>query len=420
MTSSTHRPVADLLVTGAAEVLTCVATRGDPLGRIARGCVAIAADRIIAVGSAQDVSSSADISAARVIDAGGGVLAPGFVDCHTHMVFGGSRSIEFCARMTRTAAEVAAMGIPAGIPATVAMTRSTESGRLFTESIDRLNRMFRSGSTTIESKSGYGLSRDHELKQMETSRRLSQSCSADIVSTFLGAHDFPSEMSPDQYVDNLVEEVIPRVAELKLAEFCDVYCDAGYYSQSQTRRILEAGLAHGLRPKIHADAYSATGIASLAIELGAVSMDHLNFTTASEMKRLAQAGVVGVGLPALDFAVAHPKPFDARAVLESGMTLALATNLNPANWTETMHFVMVLACRRHGLSPEEAMLAATLGAAKALCREHDIGSLQPGKLADIQIWAIPCFEEFVYRLDHNPIVGLIKRGRAIALPAISV
>jgi imidazolonepropionase len=210
--------------------------------------------------------------------------------------------------------------------------------------------------------------------------------------------------------------MIPRVASMGLAEFCDVYCDEGYYTLDQTRRILEAGRAHGLKPKIHADAYSATGIAGLAVELGAASMDHLNYTTPAEMRRLAQAGIVGVGLPALDFAVGHPKPFDARAVLESGMTLALATNLNPGNWTETMHFVMVLACRRHRLAPEEAMLAATVGGAKALNRFPDVGTLQAGGLADIQIWSIPSFEEFVYRLDYNPIVGLIKRGKVIREP----
>ncbi len=411
-----EKPKADLFITGASEVVTCAATHGDPLGRVAHGCVAVAGERIMVVGSAAEVSSRLDLSAARVVDAHGGLVAPGFVDGHTHLVFGGSRSIEYAAKMTRTAAQVAAMGIPAGIPATVSMTREAHPERLFAESADRLNRMFASGSTTIESKSGYGLSWSDELKQLETTRRLSQSCPADIVSTFLGAHDFPKDIPRDRYVDLLVNEMIPRAAGMRLAEFCDVYCDEGYYTLDQTRRVLEAGLSHGLRPKIHADAYSATGVADLAVDLGAVSMDHLNYTTPAEMRRLAQAGVVGVGLPALDFAVNHPKPFDARAVLDSGMTLALATNLNPGNWTETMHFVMVLACRRHRLSPEEAMLAATVGGAKALNRFPDIGCLQTGGLADIQIWDIPVFEEFVYRLDRNPIVGLIKRGKVIRAP----
>ncbi len=370
-------------------------------------------EKILAVGSPADVASRVDLHAARVLDAHGLVVAPGFVDCHTHLVFGGSRSAEYAARMTRSAAQVAAMGIPSGIPATVDMTRRADPGVLFEKSVDRLTRMFASGSTTVESKSGYGLSPDQELKLLGINERLRKACPVDIVPTFLGAHDFPKEMDRDRYVDLLVREMIPRTAELKLAEFCDVYCDDGYYTVDQTCRILEAGLAYGLKPKIHADAYSATGIASAAIELGAVSMDHLNFTTVSEMKRLAEAGVVGVGLPALDFAVAHPKPFNARAVVDSGMTLALATNLNPCNWTETMHFVMVLACRQYGLSPEEAMLAATVGASRALCRQDQIGSLEPGKLADIQVWDFGEFEEFIYRLDYNPIAGLIKRGNVV-------
>ncbi|MFO7706857.1 MAG: imidazolonepropionase [Desulfobacterales bacterium] len=412
-----EKPKADLYVTGAAEVVTCAPAPGNPLGRIAAGCLAAAGDRILAVGSPADIAARADTSAALVVDACGGVVAPGFVDCHTHLVFGGSRSLEYAAKMTRTSAEVSAMGIPAGIPATVAMTRETASERLVEESAGRLSRMFASGSTTIESKSGYGLNWKAELKQLQTNRRLSRSCPVDLVPTFLGAHDFPVDMPRDRYVDLLVNEMIPAVAEMLLAEFCDVYCDQGYYTVNQTRRILEAGRSHGLKPKIHADAYSATGIADVAIELGAASMDHLNYTTPEEMKRLAKAGVVGVGLPALDFAVAHPDPVHLRAILESGMTLALATNLNPGNWTETMHFVMVLACRRHRLSPEEAMLAATSGAAAALGRSAEIGALKAGMLADIQIWDIQSFEEYIYRLDRNPIVGLIKRGKVIFAPS---
>lgn len=410
------KPKADLLIIGSSEVVTCAPSPGNPIGRIAQGCVAIAGERIAAVGSAAEVGAQLDVSTARVVEAGGGVVAPGFVDCHTHLVFGGSRAREYAAKMTKTAAEISALGIPSGIPASVAMTRAVDPEALFAQSADRLRRMFASGTTTVESKSGYGLCREVELRQLEVNRRLNEALPVDLVSTFLGAHDFPGDLSRERYVDLLVDELIPAVAERRLAEFCDVYCDNGYYTLKESRRILAAGLAHGLKPKIHADAYSATGIAALAIELGAVSMDHLNYTTPAEMKRLAQAGVVAVALPALDFAVAHPDPVNLRAVVDSGMTLALATNLNPGNWTETLHFVMVLACRRHRLAPEEALLAATAGAARALGRAGEIGALAPGALADVQIWDIPAFEDYIYRLDRNPIVGLVKRGQVIAEP----
>ncbi len=408
-----ERPKADLLITGAAEVVTCVPDGADPIGRIPGGCVAVAGERIVWVGPAADLNGAVDAVSARKLDAGGGIVAPGFVDCHTHLVFGGSRAKEYALKMTRPPEEISTLGFPTGIPATVAMTRATDPDRLLDQSACRLERMIASGSTTVESKSGYGLSWEQERKQLEVNRRLAAAHPVDLVSTFLGAHDFPEGVERERYVDRLAAEMIPAAAEAGLAEFCDVYCDQGYYTVPQTRRILEAGLRHGLKPKIHADAYSATGVADLAVELGAVSMDHLNYTTPAEMRRLAKAGVVGVGLPALDFAVAHPRPFDARAILDAGMTLALATNLNPGNWTETMHFVLVLACRRHRLSPEEALFAATAGSARALLRHDDVGSLAPGMLADIQIWDLQGVAEVIYHLDRNPVTGIVKRGEVI-------
>jgi len=411
MSKSKDRPKADLLLSMAAELITCVSMGDDPIGRIANGSLAIAGDRIVAAGPASEVASQVDAGDATLIDARGKVVAPGFVDCHTHLVFGGSRAREYALRLTKTAAAVEAMGFRTGIPATVEMTRATSREELAGSSARRLARMFRSGSTTVESKSGYGLSLSDELRILEINRLLSSSHPPDVISTFMGAHDFPPEENRNQYIEIIVNEMIPRVAEEGLAEFCDIYCDEGYYTVSETRRILEAGLSAGLRPKIHADAYSPTKATDLACELGAVSCEHLNYTNPHQMRKMAEAGVVGVVLPALDFAVAHPKPFDARAMIDGGMVLALATNLCPACWTETMHFVMVLACRRHGMSPEEAMLAATRGAAKAVARERDLGTLEPGKLADIQVWDLAEFEELIYRFDQNPVVAVIKRGK---------
>ncbi|MCS6910810.1 MAG: amidohydrolase family protein, partial [Anaerolineales bacterium] len=220
------------------------------------------------------------------------------------------------------------------------------------------------------------------------------------------------EIPRERYVDLVIHEMLPRVAEEKLAEFCDVYCDEGYYTPEQTRRILEAGRAHGLKLKAHVDQYSALGGSELCAELGVVSADHLNYTERPTMQRLAQAGVVGVLMPLIDFAVKHPRPFDARAMLAEGMTIALATDLCPGGWVESMFLVMQFACRQHGLSPEEALLAATRGGARA-CALTDRGTLAPGQLADIQLWDTPTFEDVIYRIGYNPVTTVLKRGQVV-------
>ena len=407
---SPPKPRADLLISGAAEVLTCRPKGSDLIGRIRGGSIAIAGERILAVGPAMEVASQVDVSNAQVVDATGKIVAPGFVDCHTHLVFGGSRVKEYALRMTQTAAEVKALGIPTGILATVQMTRKESVDQLTESAAQRLNRMLRAGTTTVESKSGYGLSLQEEMKMLELNRRLQSSQPVEVISTFLGAHDFPSEISRERYMAMIIQEMIPKVTEMRLAEACDVYCDDGYYSVEESRRILEAGRAAGLIPKIHTDAYSQIGGSDLAADMRMLSADHLNYTTRAQMKKLAQAGVIGVIMPGLDFAVQHPRPFDARAMLDEGMTLALATDICPACWVESMQFVMMLACRLYHLSPEEALIASTLNGARALRLEHDRGSLEPGKLADLQIWDIPTFEDVIYRLGNNAVETVVKRG----------
>jgi imidazolonepropionase len=415
--SADRAPRADLLIVGAKELLTCVPLGGDPSGRRAGGTVAVAGDRIIDVGPPEEVAARVDAGGARVVDATGKIVAPGFVDCHTHLVFGGSRAQEYAARMTMDAAAVKALGIPTGIQATVFATRKASAGELLASATDRLGRMFRYGTTTVESKSGYGLTVEKELEMLSVNRQLGQLGSSqpvDVVSTFLGAHDFPSDIPREAYIDLLIEEMIPRVAQGGLAQFCDVYCDTGFYTASESRRILEAGIEAGLRPKIHVDAYADIGGTAVAAALGVVSADHLNYTTRAGMRDLARAGSVGVVMPALDFAVGHPHPFDARAMLEEGMTLALATDLCPGCWAESMQLIMQLACRLYRFSPAEALYAATAGAAQALGLAHDRGAIAAGKLADLQIWDLPTFEEVIYRLGHNAVDTIIKRGQVYA------
>jgi len=409
--AKSNKPRADWVIAGATRVLTCVPSAGDPAGGRAGASVAIAGEWIIAVGSPSEVAEQVDTTSAEVIDASGKIVAPGFIDCHTHLVFGGSRAQEYAARMTMDPAEVRALGIPTGIIATMEMTRAETTDMLTASAAQRLRRMFRLGTTTVESKSGYGLSLAEEIKQLRVNRRLQSTQPVDVISTFLGAHDFPRDVPRERYVDIVTDEMIPWVADEGLAEFCDVYCDDGYYTVQQSQCILEAGLRAGLKPKIHVDAYSDTGGAAMAAELGVVSADHLNYTGRGAMRKLAEAGTIGVVMPALDFAVRHPRPFDARAMMAEGMTLALATDLCPACWVESMQLVMQLACRLYQFSPAEALYASTVGAARALRLEADRGSLQPGKLADVQIWGLPTLGDLIYRIGNNAVEMVIKRGR---------
>jgi len=403
---------ADLLLTNAAEVITCVSSGDDPLGRVRGGAVAVAGEHILAVGTTDEILPTFKSAETTVLDCQGKVLAPGFVDSHTHVVFGGTRVHEYAAKMTRTRAEVQAMGIPTGIAASMQMTRAASDDELLESASARLWKMLSAGTTTVESKSGYGLSPEHEIRMLEVNQKLDNALPVDVLSTFLGAHAFPPEIPQDVYVNQIIHEMLPEVAARGLAVFSDVYIDEGYFNLAQTRRVLEASRKHGFKLKIHADQYSALGGSELAAELGVVSADHLNFTSPETMKKLANAGVVGTLMPLIDFAVQHPHPFDARAMLEHGMTLALATDICPGGWTESMQLVMQFACRAHGFSPEDAMLAATRGGALALDL-HDRGTLAPGMLADIQVWDIPRFEDVIYRLGNNAVEVVIKRGRVI-------
>ena len=409
----TRCPAADLLVRGASQLITCVASPADPLGVIPDGVVAIAGERIIGVGTAPEIADQVDVSHARVIDAAGGVVAPGFVDCHTHLVFGGSRVDEYVANVTGELAAFLANGSAAGILATVAMTQAASVEQLTDAAAERLRGMFAYGTTTVESKTGYGLSTEHELKMLEVNRRLDRAQPVDVVSTFLGAHAIPPEKSRQDYTDEVVDEMIPEVAGLGFVSFCDVYCDEGYFTVEDSRRILEAGLEAGLAAKIHADAYAAIGGTELAAELGATSADHLNHTDRPTMERLAEAGVAGVVMPGLDFAVAHSRPFDARAMLESGMTLALATDLCPGCWIESQQLVMALAARLYGIPPAVALRATTVDAACAVGLD-DRGLLEAGKLADVQIWDVSSPDELVYKIGRNAVATTIKRGRVYA------
>lgn len=414
MTTTDSRPRADMVIADARQMLTCAGDTPYDVATIEHGWMAITGETIAAVGDRALVEAAVDCSEAQVIAASGCVVAPGFVDSHTHLVFGGSRVDEYAAKMTESDPEVVRqMGIKTGILATVERTRAAAIEELVDQAAIRLRRMLSAGTTTVESKSGYGLSTEAELKLLRANRALAGETAVDLVSTFLGAHGFPPEVPRETYLRAVLAEMIPQVAEEGLAEFADVWCDDGYYTAGESRAVLEVAQAAGMAPKIHADAYSYVGGSDLAAEMRMVSIDHLNYTPRTVMARLAERGVVGVVMPALDFAVGHVRPFDVRAMIDEGMTIALATDLCPGCWVESQQFVMALACRLYGMSPAEALWAATTGGALALQLGADRGSLEAGKLADIQIWDVLRYEHAIYRLGGNVVGRVIKRGKVV-------
>lgn len=275
--------------------------------------------------------------------------------------------------------------------------------------------MLKYGITTIESKSGYGLTPESEIKILNVGKLLNETTNVDVINTFLGAHGIPENKTKDEYITEIIEVMIPAVASQNLASFCDVWCDDGYFTKEESRRILEAGLAHGMLPKIHADAYSYIGGSDLAAEMQMVSIDHMNYTPTPVLEKLVKSDVTAVLMPALDFAVAHRKPFDARSILDSGMTVALATDLCPATYTMSMQFVINLACRLYHFTIEEAIKAATYGGAKAL-NLQDRGMIKEGMLADLQIWDTDDYRNIAYHLGDNLVETVIKRGKVVVHP----
>ena len=402
------------LIENAGQVLTCARDAADLVGARTNTVVAISGDTIAAVGTIDEITAAHDIGGVERIDAKGGMVMPGFVDCHTHLVFHKSRVEEYAQKVTgRSTAEIKAMGIPTGISATARMMREATKDQLADSAAERLEHMLSHGTTTVESKSGYGLNTATEIKMLEVNAMLAARQPIEIVSTFLGAHEFPDDKPREAYIAEILDEMIPEVARRGLAEFNDVYCDDGYYTIEESRKILQTGLDHGLKIKIHTDAYSHIGGSALAAGMKAVSADHMNYTDPSEYPLLRDAGVVCVVMPGLDFAVGHKRPFDARALMDAGVIVALATDMCPGCWLESMPFVMQLACRLYGFSPAEAIRAGTLHAAMALDRGDRLGSLEPGKQADIAIFPYDRYEDMAYRLGRGRARMVLKAGRIV-------
>ena len=403
----------DLIISNASELVTCT---GAGLGIHRNGWLAVRDGLIVAVGNEEAVLSKMDqvfVKNALRVDATNKTVLPGFVDSHTHLVFGGDRLEEDAARIAKESPQSQkSRGLCVGMPCSMQRTRDCSADDLFEQSAARLKRMIANGATTIECKSGYGLCIETELLQMETTQKLAKTFSVDLLSTFLGAHGWPENMNKEIYLDQLEKEMIPAVAAKNLATFCDIWVDEGYFTAKDADRVLRAGLTYGLRPKIHAEAYSYVGASDVAAELQAVSSDHLNYTPPSVMQKLNRAGVVAVLAPCTDYVVRHPLPANPRLMIENGLDVAVATNCNPGCWCTSMPFALQIACRLNGLSITEALRGATVNGAKAVAL-NDRGTLAEGKLADIQIWDVPRHEAFFYQLGENVIESVFKRGKKI-------
>lgn len=356
----------------------------------------------------------ARIDEADMIDATGRLVTPGLVDPHTHLVFAGSRENEFNMRLNgSTYMEI--MNAGGGIHATTTATRNADQEQLLDESTRRLNQFLHHGVTTIEAKSGYGLSLEHELKQLEVAQKLNQQHVVDIVSTFMGAHavPLPYRENPDDFVDEVVEVMIPEVARRRLAEFNDVFCERGVFTPEQSRRVLEAGLQHGLLPKIHADEIEPYGGAELAAAVGAVSADHLLKASDQGIQAMAERGVIAVLLPGTAFFLMEESA-NGRKMIDAGVPVALSTDCNPGSSpTVSLPLIMNLGCLKMGMTPAEVLAASTINAAHAIKRGHEIGSLETGKKADIVIFDVPNYMSLQYLYGVNHVSCVIKNGQVV-------
>lgn len=415
-----------MLIHSASQVLTLSGPpqRGGQLGRlgvIQDGGVIIRSGKIFLTGKSDDLLR--EYPGEERLDASGRVVMPGFVDPHTHAVWAGDRAAEFEMRLQgKTYLEIMEAG--GGILSTVEKTRAASLAQLKAESRPRLEEMFAQGTTTVEAKTGYGLDYEVELRMLQALLELDEEMPIEICPTFLAAHAVPPEFEGDSegYTDLIVREMLPDLQDWWKARgeeplpFVDVFCETGAFSLAQSRKILEAARDLGFPLKIHADEFDNLGGARLAAELDAVSADHLVVTSPEDIQSLAESETVAVGLPCTPFGLAEGEYTPAREILASGGLLAVATDLNPGTaWGGNMQFALALACRYMRLTPREAIAAATINAAAAVRRQDRIGSLEPGKQADLIILDVDDYRHLGYRFGSNLVQSVIKKGNLYQL-----
>jgi len=374
------------------------------LGCIKNGSIAIRDGLIV------DVGRNLRYKAENVIDASGKLVMPGFVDPHTHVVFAGSREFELDLKLEGMSyLEILQRG--GGIFYTVDKTRKASPAHLLLQSKKRLDMMLRHGTTSCEAKTGYGLDVINEMKLLKVQQKLAETHPMDLVSTFLGAHAIPKQMKANEYVRMILEEMLPKTKGL--ARFCDVFCEKGVFTVPQTRKILQEAKQYGLVPKIHADEIVDTGGALLAAEVGAISADHLLRSSEAGLRAMAQKHIVGVLLPGTPFCLMMERSAPARKIIDYGVPVALATDLNPNCWTENMQMIIQLSCLKMQMTPAEAITAATFNAACAIGIQHNVGSLETGKQADVLILDCPNHQFLPYHFGVNLVETVIKKGHVL-------
>ena len=405
----------DFLLTGIGQLVTADPGLGvGPLGLVERAAVAAADGTVVFAGPEASLPDLPVAPGCERMEAGGRAVVPGFVDAHTHLVFAGDRADEFAARLRGFGYEQA-LAAGGGIHRTVRETRAASDAELERATADRLVQAGINGTTTIEVKSGYGLTVDHERRSLEVVARLAARTPIDLVPTFLGAHLIPAEFADDRkaYIDLLEQEMLPACAPL--AEFVDAFCDRGALTVAESRRVLAAGRRHGLKAKLHANELGPTGGAWLATEQGCVSADHLLFLDHAEAAALASTGTVAVLLPGTSFLLRTGHVAPIRVLRETSVTLALGTDCNPGTcYCESMQLVIALACVHGGLTPEEALLAATSGAARAVGRADSAGRLTPGSACDLVVLHGRSYLDLAYHLGVNLAQVVVKRGQVVA------
>ena len=409
-----------ILIKNAAELVTCSGFEPkfgkamEELHIIPNGAVYIEDGIIQMVGTTEEVEKKITHSPDQVIDAAGKAVLPGFVDSHTHFVFGGYRAEEFSWRL-RGDSYMEIMERGGGIINSVRATREASSEELFKVGKKRLDSMLSFGVTTVEGKSGYGLDYETEIKQLEVMNEIDQNHPVDVVKTFMGAHAVPKEYKgkEDEFIDFIIEKLLPEVTERKLAEFCDIFCEKNVFSVEQSRRLLTKAKEMGMKLKLHADEIVQLGGAELAAELGAVSADHLLQASDQGIEAMAEKGVIATLLPNTAFSLKEHYA-RARTMIDRNCAVALASDLNPGScFTESIPLVFALATLYMGMSPEEAVTALTINGAAAVGRADTVGSIDVGKKGDVIILEFPSYKYIPYHVGVNTVEKVVKNGRLV-------